>query len=118
MKRAIALTVSALSLSAAGLIGLSGTAHAQGPCGIDDLCLFQYANMNGIEWGQIDIDMCVNIGSEFNNKASSMENRGPSRMWLYDKKNCAGRAGYSAAPNSKDKTLVNNGFDNKASSVK
>jgi len=117
MKRTVALAVSALSLAASGVLGFSTTAHAEA-CGIGDLCLYQHDNFKGVEYAKYDIDMCENIDSSFNNKASSMENRSGTRMRLYDKKNCSGSAGYSARPRSEDKTFRNNGFNDKASSAK
>ncbi|MGP3977316.1 peptidase inhibitor family I36 protein [Streptomyces sp. 8N114] len=128
MKRSVALAVSALSLATSGLMGFSATAQAdaRGPISqcVPDMkfCLFEHDNYKGNSWDAWTGRGCENIRSEgsyaLNNKASSMSNGSEDRVRMYNDTWCAGAAGYSARPDSDDKDLTNNGFDNKASSIK
>lgn len=125
MNRMLALTVSslsALSFSAIALIGSAPNANAdETVCFF--FCLHEDDSYKGDSWGigvldQPKVGECRNIPSALNNKASSMENPSAAKVLFYDAKNCTGTSGYSAKPESSDKDLTNNGFDNKTSSVK
>jgi len=125
VKHALALTTSALSvlsLSAIGLIGSAPNATAaDGECFI--FCAYENDNFKGASWGPGGLDLptfgdCMNVSSALNNKTSSMENPSAAKVLFYDAKNCTGTSGYTAKPDSSDKDLTNNGFDNKTSSVK
>ncbi|MGI5349083.1 peptidase inhibitor family I36 protein [Streptomyces sp. CA-250714] len=122
MKRTITLAVGALSLAATSLIGFSSPAQADATgqkCASDvSLCLFEHDNYKGKVRSSFADDLCQNVPSYMNNKASSMTSGSNYWVRLYDKANCSGASGYYAAPKSKDKDLTNNGFDNKASSFK
>nr|BFE33002.1 hypothetical protein GCM10010200_052530 [Actinomadura rugatobispora] len=62
---------------------------------------------------------CASLsGKPMNNSASSMTNTTDRTVRLYDSSNCSGAVGYTAKPNSEDDDFSNNGFDNKASSMR
>ncbi|TDD11979.1 hypothetical protein E1294_44315 [Nonomuraea diastatica] len=122
VKRKTTLTVGAVLLSAAALFGSSATAQASSaatPCGT--FCLFQHDEHNF--WGGKYVlfwpdGTCKNVDGPMNNSASSMINDTGRSVRLYNSANCAGAVGYTAKPNSEDEDFSNNGFDNKASSLR
>ncbi|GAA4619831.1 hypothetical protein GCM10023196_001410 [Actinoallomurus vinaceus] len=136
MKRALALTVSALSLTTAGLIAPATAAQATTAtqakgrdywvCLNGYFCLGDYPSMSihGASWGTNHLGKgCIkSLPKKIDNKASSMDNGSRFKVWLYDKKNCAGVSGYQAKKYSKDKNLKTNKFgvnmDNRVSSIK
>ncbi|MGP3938038.1 peptidase inhibitor family I36 protein [Nonomuraea sp. KM88] len=115
MKRTIALTIGALTLSAISVVGFGQAAQAA-PCGYN-FCLFEHDNFRGLSWQTITEGNCENVAANMNNKASSMANLSNDRVWFYNKRNCVGPDGYQARQRSEDKDLTNNGFDNKTSSI-
>ena len=123
MKRALALTASSLSVLSLSAIGLVGSAPnataAESECFL--FCLYEHDDAKGDSWGLGDIPQfgdCKNVSAALNNKGSSMENPSAAKVLFYDAKNCTGTSGYSAKPESSDKDLTNNGFDNKTTSIK
>lgn len=86
-------------------------------------CLYENDDFKGDNWGinlldEPEAGECRNIPAVLNNKASSMENSSTAKVLFYNAKNCTGTPGYTAKPESSDKDLTNNEFDNKTSSVK
>ncbi|MEV0407736.1 peptidase inhibitor family I36 protein [Actinoallomurus sp. NPDC050550] len=130
MKRALALTVSALSLTTAGLIVPATAAQAKGRdywvCMQGYFCLGDYKAMSlhGATWstGHLGKGCIKSLPKKIDNKASSMDNGSRWKVRLYDKKNCAGAYGYEAKPYSKDKDLQYNKFgvnmNDRVSSIK
>ncbi|GAA3690603.1 hypothetical protein GCM10022224_065060 [Nonomuraea antimicrobica] len=143
MKRKVALIIGTLSLSTIGFAGLSPAAQAvekppiQGveeiavevieagdvtalnACSNNRLCLYEHDNFTGSPYVQIQLAQgyCGNLPAAYNNWASSQKNTYNRSVWFYDRASCAGAHGYSAAAESQDKDLTNNGFDNKTSSL-
>ncbi|MGW4800733.1 peptidase inhibitor family I36 protein [Nonomuraea sp. NPDC004297] len=130
MKRKIALSVAALLVSATGLIGSAPAAQAGSSAGATSVsaavpcagfCLFQHDEHNfygGLVRMYYINGTCQNISDAMNNSASSMVNTTDRTVRLYNLSACAGSVGYIAQPNSEDEDFSNNGFDNKASSLR
>ncbi|MDF3142895.1 MULTISPECIES: peptidase inhibitor family I36 protein [unclassified Streptomyces] len=120
MNRPLALTVSALSVMSLCGIGLIGSASKAEAADFRlGFWLYEHDDFEAKDWGMLyPSTRCYNVPASMNNKASSMNNRTDYAVYFYDKKDCKGTAGYAAAPDSVDKDLTNNGFDNKTSSVK
>ncbi|MGP3978185.1 peptidase inhibitor family I36 protein [Streptomyces sp. 8N114] len=118
--------IGALSLGAASLIGLPSTAQATTQAVTGDnctsryLCLYEHDDFEGRGLAYVHDGLgCWNLSTDdFSNKASSMVNNTSYSVKMYDRANCAGASGYTAQSESEDKDLTNNGFDNKASSIK
>ncbi|MGI5349082.1 peptidase inhibitor family I36 protein [Streptomyces sp. CA-250714] len=124
MKRTIALTLGALSLSAASLVAVTPGAQADARIDVPQckfsaaFCLYEHDRFDGDYMQNPQDEGCDNVGRIMNNKGSSMINASNDRIRLYDKANCAGSSGYAAKPKSEDKDFTNNGFDNKATSAR
>ncbi|MGI5350396.1 peptidase inhibitor family I36 protein [Streptomyces sp. CA-250714] len=124
MKRTITLTLSALSLAAASLVGFSPAAQADTGANLWErcrhngkFCLYQHDDFDGNSLESGRDSGCANLRL-INNQGSSMINSSNNRVRLYNATNCAGSSGYAARPDSEDKDFTNNGFDNKASSAR
>ncbi|MFJ8107573.1 peptidase inhibitor family I36 protein [Streptomyces sp. NPDC096132] len=101
------------------LIGSSaGAEAAERACG--GFCLYVNDDFEGDFWGSGPEPAwgCHNVPAAYNNKASSMKNPFHAKVLFHDSKNCTGTAGYTAQPESQDKDLTNNGFDDKTSLIK
>ncbi|MEV0146955.1 MULTISPECIES: peptidase inhibitor family I36 protein [unclassified Nonomuraea] len=105
------------------LMGLAPSAQADTTdnyaCATGEFCLFEHDNFNqsGVKVQFPIKGFCRNMTGVANNMASSMVNNSSKIVWLFDRANCAGTRGYTAAPESEDKDFTNNGWDNKTSSV-
>ncbi|WP_326807164.1 MULTISPECIES: peptidase inhibitor family I36 protein [unclassified Streptomyces] len=117
MKRTLAISASVLTLSSAGLIGLSPTAQAdsRASCGANRFCLYEgYSFERGVyrhkprpgSWYR------VNLPSSINDQASSMVNNTKYDVFMYSGRDCFGDA-YTAAAKSSDKDLAHNSGNNK-----
>ncbi|GII96787.1 peptidase inhibitor family I36 protein [Sinosporangium siamense] len=126
MKHKIALAISTLSLSVTGVLGLGPVSPATAGAVAaeicdNNVCLYEDDNYSvlggGSVWLSLRPAICYTLTPQYNNWASSMRNGYDRSVWFYDRANCVGAVGYIAAPNSSDKDLTNNGFDNKTSSL-
>ncbi|WP_181768348.1 peptidase inhibitor family I36 protein [Streptomyces albidus (ex Kaewkla and Franco 2022)] len=135
MKRTIAVSLGALSLTAAGLVGFAPTAGAQtaAPAGVQAGAMHLYQNDNygggTYSWTSSDSSFANNYwnhessAGSVNDGASSMKNTTSQVVRLYQTSggSCSGDR-YTADPKSSDKDLSSNSsnpdFDNKASCVK
>jgi hypothetical protein len=110
--------------SIVGLVGAGTTAQADvGACPANRFCLFEHDNYEGgrAVFGSTDRDLRNNLwsggsGGSVHDGASSMINNTGHRVVLFANPGCTGRT-YNAAPESSDRDLTNNGFDNKADCV-
>ncbi|MDP4511559.1 peptidase inhibitor family I36 protein [Nonomuraea turcica] len=122
MKRKTILAIGALLLSATTLFSSNATAQASSAAAsCAEFCLFQHDEHNfwGGEWVMFwPNGTCQNVDGPMNDSASSMINSTDRSVRLYNSRNCAGAVGYTAKPNSEDEDFSNNGFDNKASSLR
>ncbi|NUW44391.1 peptidase inhibitor family I36 protein [Nonomuraea rhodomycinica] len=123
MKRRTTLVITAMLIGATSLIGSNATAQASSTAfDCPSFCLYEHDDFNMFRDGRHVLlwphGPCYNVNSSMDNRASSMINDSGRHVRLYDRKNCAGPAGYTAKPHSADKDLTNNGFDNKPSSIK
>ncbi|WP_460353540.1 peptidase inhibitor family I36 protein [Actinoallomurus acanthiterrae] len=118
MKRAIAVTVSVLSLSSLSLVGSASAAPVRVK-GCPWFCLYTNENYRGegVTFPISGRHGCLNISPHFRRNASSMKNSEKFKVWLYAGMNCTGKAGYVAKPHSSDKSFRNNKFNDKASSL-
>ncbi|GAA0953049.1 peptidase inhibitor family I36 protein [Nonomuraea longicatena] len=143
MKRRIALLVGALSLTTVGFAGIGPAAQAAdkppvqaieeavvtvhetgdvstaADCADNRICLYENDWFTGRTYLEMSLrqSICSNLPSGFGNWASSHKNTYNRSVWFYDRSSCAGSHGYSAAPESRDGDLTDNGFDNKTSSL-
>jgi hypothetical protein len=96
------------------------SASADDPrCPANNFCLWADINYGGPRavFGLTGHAYCDLSDRSFNNAASSMINNMGRQVFLQDLKNCGGGDGYTAQPHSVDSTLVNNNFNDKASSL-
>jgi Peptidase inhibitor family I36 len=120
MKRTIALTIGALSLSLMGLVAVGPTAQADdGACPSNRFCLFEHDNYEGgraVFSGTTKHlgDHRFNNGHTVGDNASSMINNTGHRVALYEHGDCHGQQ-YNARAHSHDTDFSNNDFDNEAS---
>ncbi|MBN6057661.1 peptidase inhibitor family I36 protein, partial [Nonomuraea sp. RK-328] len=122
MKRQTMRRAGVVALALTSLLGVGSTAQADAgrlasSC-LSDFCLYEHDDYSGAEEEIIFGGYGCVRSLDLNNKASSMRNPSGARVQFYDSANCAGASGYAARPRSSDSDLTNNGFDNKASSVK
>jgi hypothetical protein len=143
VKRKLALVIGALSLSTMGFAGLGPAAQADekppvgtveeaavtvhetgdvstsAHCANNRICLYEHDWYNGPVYLEVSLrqSICGNLPSAFNNWASSHKNTYNRSVWFYNRSSCAGSHGYSAAAETQDGDLTDNGFDNKASSL-
>lgn len=130
MTRKIAGVMGALTLSAVAVLGSGATAQAQpraGDVGATRLecsgltfCLYEHDDYSGSRIRLSYNENVSNLASadyKFDNKASSMSNNTAVSVTLHQLKGYAGTR-YTARKQSQDSDFTNNGFDNKASSVR
>ncbi|MFG3253756.1 peptidase inhibitor family I36 protein [Streptomyces sp. NPDC048172] len=128
MKRKIAGLLGAFSLGAVAVLGAGSTAQAQEAdveakrlaCLGWYFCLYQHDDFRGANV-RVSYDTKIkNLASSeyrFDNAGSSMSNNTAVSVTLYRYKGYAGTR-YVAKKQSEDKDFTNNGFDNKASSLR
>jgi hypothetical protein len=123
MKRVMVSRTGAVALILASMMGAGSTARAEtsqelSTCALA-FCLYENDDFKGEEeeFTFEAYNVCYKALS-LGNKASSMRNPSGARVQLYDTTNCTGAYGYAASPHSSDGDLTNNGYDNKASSLK
>lgn len=130
MKRKIAGLLGALSVGAVAVLGSGATAQAQpreGDVGATGLacsgltfCLYEHDDYSGDRIRLSYNENVSNLASadyKFDNKASSMSNNTSVQVTLHQLKGYSGTR-YTARKLSQDSDFSNNGFDNKASSVR
>ncbi|MGP3991578.1 peptidase inhibitor family I36 protein [Streptomyces sp. 3N207] len=121
MKRTLAISASVLTLSTAGLVGLSPTAQAadsKARCGANQICLYEGYNFErGVYRHTHDSSSWpdVNLPSSINNKATSMVNNTEYTVTLAPDRGCRGDVldKYEAKPKSRDGNLRENSGPNK-----
>ncbi|MET8863610.1 peptidase inhibitor family I36 protein [Nonomuraea sp. NPDC004580] len=117
MKRQIMRTAGVAALVLTGVLGISPSAQADRYACKYSLCVYEHDNFKGDMWAfTISGRECQTMG-RLSDRVSSMRNN-VSRVRFYNASNCAGSYGYTAQGWSEDADLTNNGFDNKASSMK
>ncbi|MGN9911159.1 peptidase inhibitor family I36 protein [Phytohabitans sp. LJ34] len=116
MKRAVAAVFAAAAMSALSL-GVAG-APALADCPANRFCLYESAGYNGDQFTYAPGTSCTNLGSGINNDANAMRNYRSHRVKMWDIPGCAGATTYTAQGASYDSDFGNNGFSNKASSLK
>ncbi|MEV0195702.1 peptidase inhibitor family I36 protein [Nonomuraea sp. NPDC050691] len=122
MRRKLARTAGAALIGATCLMGLAPSAQADATdnyaCATGQFCLYEHDDFKSGYMIQMPISgSCRNLTGHYNNMASSMVNNSSKIVWLFDRANCAGTRGYTAAAESEDKDFTNNGWDNKTSSL-
>ncbi|MEU7615776.1 peptidase inhibitor family I36 protein [Micromonospora rifamycinica] len=116
VKRKI-VAVLATTLMSALSVGAAAT-PAAADCGADRFCLYQTAGYAGTEYSYAPGSACTNLGSGINNDANAMRNYRNHAVMLWDLPGCGGSSTYRANAFSYDSDFGNNGFSNKASSLK
>lgn len=131
MKRAVAAAMGIAALFAGGVVAAPSAVAATGDSAVASeasakaakLYIYRHDDYRGGYRGfsKNDRDFSNNlwIGAEnsCNNGASSMRNRTSRAAVLYDGRGYTGRT-YYAKKHSSDSDLTNNGFDNRASSLR
>ncbi|CAM5540805.1 hypothetical protein SALBM135S_07844 [Streptomyces alboniger] len=132
MKHKLAMTLGAITLSAAGLIGSASTAGAaaepqasgSSETGIQAgrFHFFKHDNFNGAHAsiGGTDKNLTNNTwaGGTVHNGTSSVQNQSSHTVTLWDRPSSCSGEKYKSGPGDQDKDLSNNRFDNKASCAK
>ncbi|MET7336750.1 peptidase inhibitor family I36 protein [Nonomuraea sp. NPDC005650] len=123
MERVTVRRAGVVALALATLVGTGSTAQADTTPAVSScelgFCLYEHDKFKGKEEEfQFEAYNVCYKALRVNNMASSMRNPSGARVQLYDSANCSGAYGYAASPHSSDGDLTNNGFDNKASSLK
>lgn len=118
MKRQIMRTAGVAALVLTGVLGISPSAHADVSACKYSLCVYEHDNFKGDMWVFTLYDRSCQTTGRLSDRVSSMRNPSPRRVRFYNASGCAGSYGYTAQSHSEDADLSNNGFDNKASSVK
>lgn len=94
-----------------------------GPAVAGDFTVYQHDDFGGCfysfhgtdrDWSNNEINYMNCLGKNVNNMTSSFQNSMSRDVYLYQYVGCSG-ATYHAQPNSEDRDLTNNDFDNKAS---
>ncbi|MFB9474516.1 peptidase inhibitor family I36 protein [Nonomuraea salmonea] len=118
MKRQIMRTTGVAALVLTGVLGVSPSAQADIYACKYSLCVYEHDNFKGDMWVfTISGNECQTTG-RLSDRVSSMRNPSGARVRFYNASGCAGSYGYTAQRWSEDADLSNNGFDNKASSIK
>ncbi|WP_162907868.1 peptidase inhibitor family I36 protein [Allorhizocola rhizosphaerae] len=116
MKRKL---VTALVTAALPAIFVGATATpALADCPSNTFCLYETAGYQDGEYRYTPGTSCTNLGSGINNDANSMRNYRSYNIRLWDLPGCGGATTYLARAFSYDSDFGNNGFSNKASSLK
>jgi hypothetical protein len=99
------------------LVGLAAS-PALADCPASTFCLYETAGYNGGEYRYAPTTSCTNLGSGITNDANAMRNYRSHQVRMWDLPGCGGSLTYTAQAFSYDSDFGNNGFSNKASSLK
>jgi len=99
------------------IVGVAAT-PAFADCPANTFCLYETAGYAGQEFRYAPTTTCTNLGSAITNDANAMRNYRNHYVRLWDLPGCGGSLQYLAQPFSFDSDFGNNGFSNKASSLK
>jgi hypothetical protein len=116
MKRAILTALAVVALPAAFSVAVASPASAD--CPASTFCLYETHDYQGTEFRFQPTTTCHNLGSGIANDSNAMRNYKNIYVKLWDFPGCAGSLNYTAQPLSFDSDFGNNGFSNKASSLK
>jgi len=109
-----ALGAAALPVLFIGAFGSPAAADCPG----DTFCLYETAGYAGGQYTYKPTTSCTNLGSGIADDSNAMRNYRGYYVKLWDFPGCSGSLTYTANPNSYDSDFGNNGFSNKASSLK
>jgi hypothetical protein len=117
MKRKILAALGVVALPA--MLGVAFVATpASADCPADTFCLYETAGYKDGEFRYHPTTTCTQLSSGINNDANAMRNYRNYYVRLWDFPGCVGSTQYTAKPLSFDSDFGNNGFSNKASSLK
>lgn len=100
------------------LFGVAAASPAVADCPADTFCLYETAGYNDGEYRFKPTTTCTQLPSGIDNDANAMRNYRNYYVRMWDFPGCAGSLTYTANPLSYDSDFGNNGFSNKASSLK
>jgi uncharacterized membrane protein len=99
-------------------VGVSAS-PALADCPANRFCLYEHAGYGGDEFEFNPSTTCyTTLPSGINNDANAMRNYESYRVRMWDLPGCGGDSTYTANAFSYDSDFGNNGFSNKASSLK
>ena len=113
LKTMVAVAVLALPT----LVGVAVASPALADCPANTFCLYPNAGYGGSEARFAPGDSCTGVGG-IDNDANAMRNYRNNYIRMWDFPGCVGSLTYTANPLSYDSDFGNNGFTNKASSLK
>lgn len=100
------------------VVGIAAAGQASADCPADTFCLYQTAGYHDGEYQYKPTTTCHNLGGGIDNNANAMRNYRNMYVEMWDLPGCGGSLHYKANPFSYDSDFGNNGFSNKASSLK
>ncbi|TDQ00401.1 peptidase inhibitor family I36 protein [Labedaea rhizosphaerae] len=100
------------------LVGLALAGPASADCPANTFCLYETHDYQGGEYRYAPTTTCTNLGSGITNDANAMRNYRDHQVKMWDLPGCGGSLTYTAQAFSYDSDFGNNGFSNKASSLK
>ncbi|MEV7096281.1 peptidase inhibitor family I36 protein [Amycolatopsis sp. NPDC051045] len=100
------------------LVGLATAGPAFADCPASTFCLYQIHDHQDGEYRYAPTTTCTDLGSGITDNADSMSNYRNHQVRLWDLPGCGGSLAYTAQAFSYDSDFGNNGFSNKASSLK
>jgi len=116
MKHKVLTALAAVMLPMFG-VALTGS-PAQADCPANTFCLYETAGYADGQYQFAPTTSCVDLSSGINNDANSMRNYRSYSVKMWDLPGCGGALTYTAVAFSYDSDFGNNGFSNKASSLK
>ncbi|RSM63834.1 hypothetical protein DMH04_52430 [Kibdelosporangium aridum] len=112
------IIAAALILGIQPVVGFAAASPAFADCPADTFCLYPTHGYRGGEYRYWPGTNCTYLGSGINNNANAMRNYRNYRVKMWDLPGCGGDLTYTANAFSYDSNFGNNGFSNKASSLK
>ncbi|MGC7103058.1 peptidase inhibitor family I36 protein [Amycolatopsis lurida] len=100
------------------VMGVAVASPAFADCPADTFCLYETHDYQDGEFQYKPGTTCTNLGSGIDNDANAMRNYRNHDVKLWDFPGCTGTPTYTADKLSYDSNFGNNGFSNKASSLK
>ncbi|HCT78961.1 MAG TPA: hypothetical protein DGG94_05905 [Micromonosporaceae bacterium] len=117
MKHKIMAALVSVALPALFVVGIAAT-PAYADCPNQRFCLYPNSGYGGGEYRFSPTTSCTTLSGTINNNANSMRNYRTHYVKMWDLPGCQGSTTYTANPSSYDSSFGNNGFTNKASSLK
>jgi len=116
VKRTLAAAAILVLPALFGAVSVASPAMAD--CPADTFCLYETAGYQDGQFQFHPTTTCTQLSSGIDNDANSMRNYRNYAVKMWDFPGCVGSTTYTAKPLSFDSDFGNNGFSNKASSLK